>query len=287
MESLRRAIQDQVHGLVGFGSGELDLDRPPGDEGLFGPQSACWRVHGDFTSMMIGGTSALLLQMLHPLALAGVWDHSDFERDRAGRLRRTAQFVAGTTYGAKAEAERLIDRVRTIHDRVAGVLPDGTPYSANDPELLTWVHVAEASSFLAAYLRYRDSAFPAAEQDRYYDETALVAERLGAREVPRSRRAVETYLQAVRPQLRADERTRAVAAALLDQPSPHPLLLPVGKLLAGAAIDLLPAWARALHRYRMPEMGRSPLRLGVHGVGRVLRWALTDGSAKRAQARLA
>jgi uncharacterized protein (DUF2236 family) len=225
--------------------------------------------------------------MLHPRALAGVWDHSDFRRDKTGRLRRTAQFVAGTTYGGRAEAERLIFRVRAIHDRVGGQLPDGTPYSANDPDLLSWVHVAEASSFLAGYLRYRDPAFPAAEQDRYFDETALVAEMLGARDVPRSRRAVDAYLRAVRLELRADDRTRTVAAALLDQPSGNPLLLPVGKLLTGAAIDLLPPWAREMHNYRLPELGRPPLRAGAQGIGRVLRWALTDGSAKRARARVA
>ena len=287
MEFLRRAIQDQVHGLVGFGSGEIDLDRPAGDAGLFGPKSACWQVHADFTSMMVGGVSALLLQMLHPAALGGVWDHSDFRRDKTGRLRRTAQFVAGTTYGSKREAERLIDRVRSIHDRVEGVLPDGTAYSANDPDLLTWVHVAEASSFLAAYRRYRDPGFSIIDQDRYFDETALVAERLGARDIPRSRAAVETYLRTMRLQLRADDRTRSVAATLLEQPSPNPLLLPFGKLLAGAAIDLLPAWARSMHGYRSPVIARPPLRLGIQGVGSVLRWALIDGSAKRARARLA
>src|SRR5438874_2425453 len=140
---LRQIIHGQVLALVGSGSGELDLDLPRGDPGLFGPESMVWRVHADFTSMMIGGVASLLMQMLHPSALAGVWDHSNFRQDMRGRLRRTAQFIAGTSYGARGEAERLIARVRAIHDRVTGVLPDGTPYSANDPALLTWVHVAE------------------------------------------------------------------------------------------------------------------------------------------------
>src|SRR5690606_19920449 len=105
---------------------------------LFGPQSACWKVHGDFTSMLIGGVGALLLQMLHPLALAGVVDHSNFRQDMLGRLRRTGQFVAGTTYGNTADAERLIARVRQIHAAVSGLAPDGRPYAASDPHLLTW-----------------------------------------------------------------------------------------------------------------------------------------------------
>ena len=164
-----------------MGSGEIDLSRPPGDDGLFGPGSAPWRIHGDFTSMIIGGVSALLLQMLHPRALAGVWDHSDFRRDRHGRLKRTAAFISVTTFGSTAKAEAMIARVKRVHDRVAGTLPDGTPYSANDPELLTFVHVAEVDSFLRAHLRYKDAGLPGEVQDRYLADYAHVARRLGRR----------------------------------------------------------------------------------------------------------
>src|SRR6185503_14517148 len=174
MPDLRQAIADQIRQLVGAGGANRERVRT--DSGLFGPGSACWKVHGDFTSMMVGGIAALFLQMLHPGALAGVWDHSNFRQDMSGRLRRTARFIAGTTYGSTAEAGALIAHVGQIHDRVAGRLPDGTPYSANDPDLLTWVHVAEVSSFLAAYLRYKDPSFPPAEQDRYFAEVAIIAE---------------------------------------------------------------------------------------------------------------
>ncbi len=133
MHPARRLIQSQVRQLFGTAEGDVPSEDPPGDAGLFGPGSACWRVHGDFTSMMIGGVSALLLQMLHPAALAGVWDHTDFRRNMTGRLRRTANFIAGTTYGPTVEALGLIDRVRAIHDRVEGETTDGTHYSANDP----------------------------------------------------------------------------------------------------------------------------------------------------------
>uniref|UniRef100_UPI0025F0C1A6 oxygenase MpaB family protein n=1 Tax=Phenylobacterium sp. TaxID=1871053 RepID=UPI0025F0C1A6 len=150
--AIRLAVVQQVRKLVG-GAGDDTVERNRQDTGLFGPDSACWRVHGDFTSMMVGGIAALYLQMLHPAALAGVWDHSDFRKDMLGRLRRTARFIAGTTYGDRREAQALIDHVRSIHDRVSGALPDGRPYSANDPDLLVWVHVAEVSAFLTAYLR--------------------------------------------------------------------------------------------------------------------------------------
>lgn len=269
--------------MVGFGSGEVDLDR--GDAGLFGPASAAWKVHADFTTMMVGGVAALLMQMLHPGALAGVWDHSDFRADMLGRLRRTAQFVSGTTYGSTGQAERLIARVRAIHDHVHGVLPDGALYSANDPALLTWVHVAEVSSFLAAYLRYRDPQLSVAEQDRYFAETARIAERLGARDVPTSAQSVAAYFDAVHPQLLVDERTRTVARALMSQSPGHPALAPFGQVLLKGGAELLPDWAARMH-----GIGRPPsiaIRAGVQSVGRVMRWALRDSSAKRAQRRVA
>ena len=275
MGDLRSAIQGQVQALFGQADGNrIDLARPAGDPGLFGPDSAAWKVHGDFTSMMIGGVSSLLLQMLHPGALAGVWDHSGFRGDMQGRLRRTAQFISGTTYGSTATAERLIGRVRAIHDRVQGKLADGTPYSANDPALLTWVHVAETYCFLAGYRRFVDPAFPLAEQDRYVAETAMLARRLGAGDVPESWAAVEAYLAAMRPALRFDHRTREVARALLRQPAPTLALAPFRVLTMSAAVDLLPAWAARMHGLAQPIARRAGIRAGAVGVGTVMRWAL-------------
>ncbi|WP_277052857.1 oxygenase MpaB family protein [Zestomonas thermotolerans] len=286
MESLRQHIEAQVLSLTGLSLGGIDFESPPGDPGLFGPESACWQVHGDFSSMLIGGISALLLQMLHPLALGGVWDHSNFRQDMLGRLRRTAQFISGTTYGARADAERLIERVRRIHAGVVGSLPDGRPYAANDPDLLTWVHVAEVSCFLKSYLRYRNPDFPGHEQDCYYAEIALVAERLGAREVPRSRRAVADYLQAMRPQLVCDERTREVVRILLSAPAPSPFARPYAALMMQAGIDLLPDWAATMLELRQSPLKRRLIRGGVHGSVPLLRWAVRNGSLHRARRRM-
>ena len=284
METVREAIEKQVHHLVGFGSGEVDLDRPVGDAGLFGPGSVAWRVHGDFTAMMIGGVAALLLQMLHPRVLAGVWDHSNFRNDMLGRLRGTAQFISGTTYGSTEQALALISRVKRIHHHVQGQLPDGTPYSANDPDLLTWVHVTEVSSFLQAYLRYREPWFPTAEQDRYFAEAAEIAHRLGAPWLPVTRGEVDAYIETVRPDLRADERTREVARALLSPPSSGLGVRVYQSLTMQAAIDLLPNWAARMHGLSMPELARPLVRSGVQGMGMVIRWALRD--ARRAQRRV-
>lgn len=283
---IRDAVVRQVRLLVG-GTGDDTVERNRQDTGLFGPDSACWKVHGDLTSMMVGGIAALYLQMLHPGALAGVWDHSDFRKDMLGRLKRTARFIAGTTYGDRAEAQGLIDRVRGIHARVTGTLPDGRPYAADDPALLTWVHVAEVSSFLAAYLRYVDPAFPAEDQDRYYRETAEIARRLGATDVPEDRAAVAAYLEAMRPQLRHDLRTRAVAAALASAPAPSAAAAPAMAAAFDAARDLLPAWAAELHGFRLSAPRRAVARAGVQTLGRAMRWALVNSAEARARRRAA
>jgi len=287
MRPIREAIAAQVLRLVGRRSGDTPFLESTADAGFFGPESAAWRVHGDFTAMLIGGTAALLLQMLHPRALAGVWDHSDFREDMAGRLRRTARFIAGTTYGSADEATALIAHVQSIHDQVHGILPDGTPYSANDPDLLTWIHVAEVSAFLAAYLRYRDPGFSAADQDRYFAETAIIAEKLGATNVPKSRAAVAAYLECVRPELRYDHRTREVARALLDQPAQSPAIGAFMKLVFQAAEDLLPAWAAEMHRFKPAPVARPAVRAAARSLGVVLRWALHSGVEARARRRAA
>ncbi|HWV13770.1 MAG TPA: oxygenase MpaB family protein [Sphingobium sp.] len=283
-QALRQVVQHNVAKVFGSGGERINLDTPRGDRGLFGPQSVAWRVHQDFTSMMTGGIAALLLQMLHPAALAGIWDHSHFREDRSGRLRRTAQFIAGTTYGATPEAERLIAHVRAVHDRVEGQLPDGTHYRASDPELLRWVHVAEVYCFLSAYRRYRAPLLTAREQDRYYSEMSGLADRLGAAPVPRTVSQVQEYLSAMRPQLRSDERTREVVA-LLAEPTPGLLNAPFSKVAIDAAIDLLPPWAARMHGFDLGP-GRHVTRAQLAGMGLLLRWALDGGAASRAQRRI-
>lgn len=283
---IRAAIEKQVIGLTGLALGGVDFENPPGDPGLFGPQSVIWQVHSDFTSMLCGGVSALLLQMLHPLTLAGVWDHSNFRDDMLGRLRRTSQFVSVTTFGPTAEAERLIAKVKAIHLRVTGVGSDGRPYAASDPDLLTWVHVVESRCFLASHLRYRNPHLPREQQDNYYRETARVAAALGARDIPVSCAAVEDYLQNMRPQLVCDERTREVARILLAAPAPSRLAQPVGALVMQAGIDLLPDWAQQQFDFYPGALRKRLIRVGAGGVGKVLRASMRNGSYQRAVRRV-
>lgn len=286
MEFIRRRIEQQVFSITGLALNQIDYEKPKGDPGLFGPGTVCWTVHADFPSMLCGGIAALMLQMLHPLALAGVWDHSTFRQDMIGRLRRTSQFIAGTTFAAKKDAEWLIGHVREIHAKVIGVAPDGRSYSANDPELLTWVHVAEVRSFMASYLRYGDPTLSIEQQDRYFDEVALIAEALGAENVPRTRTDIDAYIERMRPQLRFDSRTAEVLHLLLTAPTPNVVTKPVGYMMARAGVDLLPDWGLEMAGIKLSPLRRKAIQSGMHLLAPSLRWALRNGVSARAKRRM-
>jgi uncharacterized protein (DUF2236 family) len=281
---LRQAIASQVAALFNDRRrGEKPVQRRP--DGLFGPKAVAWRVHGDVTSMMVGGISGLLLQMLHPAVLAGVWDHSNFRADMHGRLRRTARFIALTTYGGREEAEAVIARVRGIHDQVRGTLPDGRPYAANDPALLAWVHVTEATSFLDAWIRYAEPSMSSADQDRYFVEMARIGLALGADPVPRSRAEARALITAMRPQLLCDDRTRDVARLVLTQPAPSRMAEPLRSITLQAGVDLLPAWARRMHGLHSPVLSLPLVRAGTLGIAHTLRWAFHQPAHPEGRAR--
>lgn len=249
---------------------------PISDEALFERDSPIRMVHSDVVSMMVGGMRGLLLQMLHPHALQGVLDHSDFRRDMHGRLRRTARFIATTTYGHRDDAEASIGRVNRIHEQVHGTLPDGTPYSARDPATLAWVHLAESTSFLAAYLSYVRPDMPEAEQDEYYRQFAVVARKLGADPVPESWREAESLIGDFRTQLAGSARAREIARLVLTQrPADAPAA--VQRTLAAAAVDLLPPYARTMLGLRRDPFLALPARLATKAMSGTLRWAFRRG----------
>lgn len=214
-------------------------------EAFLPPGGVARRVHGDLASMVVGGLAALLLQTLHPLAMAGVADHSNYQQDAIGRLRRTASFVGATTFGTVEQAARAIEDVREVHRHVHGRAPDGRRYSANDPELLTWVHVAEMSSFLAAAERYGPQRFDADEKDRYFRETAVVARSLGARWVPETADEVAAYFKHVRPDLYAGPQAIEARDFLLRGVARKPNDRALYMGIVAAALAIIPRWARS------------------------------------------
>ncbi|MEU0008713.1 oxygenase MpaB family protein [Streptomyces sp. NPDC006314] len=245
----------------------------------FAPDRPVRTVHGD-ASMFIGGVSALLLQSLHPLAMAAVAAHSGFRGDPWGRLQRTSAFLAVTTYGTAADAQAAVDRVRGIHEQIRGSTPEGQRYHAADPHLLGWVHAAETESFMRAHERFGRDPLDPAGYDAYVADTAVVAEALGVIDPPRDRRTLSRRLAAYRPELRATPEAWGVARFLLLDP-PLPLAVrPAYGVLAANAVSLLPSWARRL--LRLP---RIPLveDLTVVPAGRLLtrtvRWAMTPARA--------
>lgn len=272
-ERLRRSIAGEVVAFFNDqAKGQSPVVRSP--DALCPPGGVAWRVHGDVTGMLVGGVAALLLQMLHPKALAGVWDHSDFEANLHGRLRNTARFIAITTFGARREAEAAIERVRRIHDHVHGTLPDGSAYDANDPHLLAFVHLAGSAMFLAGWRRFGEPAMSPADHDAYWAEVAPIARLLGADPVPTTDAAAQALLTGFYAELRADERSRTIRNIILNAQPEQRRALPLQALLTRAAIDLLPEPARRLHSLRSSGLGKPALQAATFGLASTLRWAL-------------
>jgi uncharacterized protein (DUF2236 family) len=273
---VRRSIGESLFERVAGPEGPRRHDRIHLTEGprWFEPGSPIQQVNGD-AAMFVGGIRALLLQSLHPLAMQGVLDHSGFEGDPWGRLQRTSYFLAVTTFGTAADAERMVAAVRSVHETVVGTTPDGRPYAASDPHLLRWVHVAELDSFLAAHQRYGARPLDAAQLDTYVAQAARVAEELGVSDPPRSHAELVDQLRAYRPELASTPGARKTARFLLLNP-PLPLLarVPYGGL-AASAVSLLPMWAR--RKLLLPYLPVTE-RVVVRGVGealtRTIRWAL-------------
>ena len=279
LSPVRRALVRQVRATFNDQSkGEKPV--PASDQALFPPGSVIRRVHGDVTSMMVGGIAALLTQMLHPKALAGVWDHSDVHADMLGRLRRTARFIAVTTFGHRDKAEAAIARVRAIHEQVRGSLPDGSEYRATDPWLLAWVHVAGAVNFLDGWRRYAEPAMSVVDQDRYFAESGEIARLLDADPVPRTRAEAERLIGEFGAELRADERTREFRDLVLKAPARSIREIPVQRLLMNASIDLMPDFARGMHGLSRPVL--PPLVRGAtFGVAGTIRWAFAGEKYRR------
>ncbi len=240
------------------------------------------RVHGD-ASMFVGGLSALLLQSLHPLAMAGVAGHSGYRGDPWGRLQRTSYFLAVTTFGTADDAAETVAHIRSVHERVRGRAADGRAYAATDPHLLLWVHVAEVHSFLRAHQRYGADSLDQAGRDGYVHDTARVAREVGVLDPPESEAELIAALEAFRPELAASPDARDTARFLLCNPPLPVLARPPYALLGAAAVGLLPRWTRRpLRLPDAPVIDQTVVRLAGHIVTHGIRWTMSSPHAPAA-----
>jgi uncharacterized protein (DUF2236 family) len=255
---------------------------------LFPPDTVTWRVHADAV-MGLAGLRALYLQALHPLAMAGVAQHSDFRRDPWGRLRRTAEWIGLTTYGTLAEIEPAAERLRVIHSRVRGTDAEtGEPYSADDPDLLLWVHCCLVDSFLSTYRRC-GGPLEEGDGDAYIAEQVRVAPLVGLDPavVPADEAQLAAYFRRIRPQLRITPEARRAATFVLVPPMPlwTQLATPARPAWAGIAslsLGMLPRWAKSMYGPRLAGLGMLPgAELATTAAGRALRSTLMALPADR------
>jgi uncharacterized protein (DUF2236 family) len=237
------------------------IPEQPADDGFFGPASVAWRISGDLSGP-VAGLRALMIQALHPLAMAGVDQHSDWRADPVGRLAATSAYLATITFGERGAAQRAASRVRRIHERVKGTdNQTGKPYAAGDPALLLWVHAALVDSNIAARNLF---GTPLSEQDTdaYVEEMVIAAELIGvsAELVPDSAAALAAYFTAVRPELLCTPAARESMTYLLDPPGLDEEVAEIWQDIRDATLISLPDWAAGMYGYAVPEM--SPARRG-------------------------
>ena len=277
LTSVRERIGSALFAKVAGAEGPQRRDRIHHSDGprWFAEDRPIRRVHAD-AAMFVGGLRALLLQSLHPLAMAAVSGHSGFKSDPWGRLQRTSHYLAVTTFGTATDAEAMIGRVQAIHRRVTGTAPDGRPYSAADPHLLRWVHLAEVDSFLLAHQRYGERPLEPADRDGYVADMARVASALGVPRPPTTEAELRRQLAGYRPELAGTPAARDAARFMLLQP-PLPLpVRPAYAVLAAAAVGSLPRWARwPLRLPYLPVAEATVVRLAGDGLVRTIRWAMS------------
>ncbi|MFD4637201.1 oxygenase MpaB family protein [Lentzea sp. NPDC058436] len=272
LEALRRQLSDGLFEKVAGPERARHARRihdSPGPR-LFADDRPIRHVHADH-AMFIGGLRALLLQSLHPLAMAAVAQHSDYLSDPWGRLQRTSLFVGVTTYGTVEDAHEAIARLARIHTHIHGTAPDGREYRADDPHLLAWVHVAEVDSFLRCHQRYGEK--PLDDYDGYVADMAVIADAMGVPDPPRTTAELDARLQSYRAELRGTAEAREAARFLLLK-APLPVLArgPYA-VLSATAVGTLPVWARRpLRLPYLPIAEATGVRFAGHALMRGLRW---------------
>jgi uncharacterized protein (DUF2236 family) len=276
-----------LQNITGATSSLEAFKTPLGDPGLFGPQSVVWKVHADFSAMMVGGLSSLMIQALHPRALAAVWDHSNFREQLKARLGRTALFVASTTYGGVELASKSIERVNAIHAKIEGLDQQGKPYKANEPHLLRWVHLIETVSFLNAYQHLALRPLSASDCNRYVVEMNKVGEMLGATHLPTTLQDLQHAVAQYEPELVFDNRTRETIQSI-ENYAVGLTEKPFFALILKSSFDIVPHWLlQKLQRTPDACLQINARKLALQLASQPVQWMLDEqGVSAVAKARM-
>jgi uncharacterized protein (DUF2236 family) len=277
VNAVQRAIVEDIVKQTGRHDEPHVFGGAPGDPGLTGPGSMSWEINGDIASVLIGGVSAIVMEILHPSVMAGVQDLSSYREDPLRRGRTTFGYVVTTTFASTHAAQRLIGAVKRMHGRVEGTRPDGVPYRALDPELIGWVHTCIPWAVMTAFERY-NRPLGEDERDRYLAEQAVIGRLGGAGEIPETAAELEEYVEQMRPKLGVTQQTLEFFEFLMSMPfgvrAPRPLSRSAHRFQLEAGMGLMPRWARRMTGFDALPVARQLVHEpSLHAYARTVRWA--------------
>ncbi len=282
---LRRSLVEQLEAAGGRHDEPAIYDGEPGDPGLAGgPASLSWEIHGDLASLVVAGTGAILMEVLHPSVMAGVYTQSSYRTEPLRRARNTLGYVLRTTFGSTPAATRVIESVKRVHGRIEGTRPDGVAYRALDPELIAWVHTCIPWAVMTAFERYCRPLLRE-EKDRYLAEQAVIGRMGGADWVPETVTELERYVERMRPRMGVNEQTRSFMDFLAGRTDDAA----IGRrerldrwVAIRGSMSLMPEWARRLTGTYQPELvQRLWLRPSDRLKAKLVRWAYPELPCKR------
>jgi uncharacterized protein (DUF2236 family) len=281
----RQAIRSDIETIIGRHDERAVYDGPAGDPGLTGgPGSISWEINGDLASVLSAGMAAIIMEVLHPSVMAGVFQQSSYETQPLRRARNTLGYVMRTTFGNTEAATAVIERVKKVHSRIEGTRPDGIPYRALDPELIAWVHTCIPWAVMEGFARYR-RPLTTAERDQYLREQAPIGRLGGADWVPETMAELDEYVERMRPLMSMNEQLTSFMEFVTGaQEGPFQ----VGRMSQAqkrsdlaASMTLMPTWAQKLTgTYRSPTTQRLVLLPSAHLQARLIRWAYPEPPCK-------
>jgi uncharacterized protein (DUF2236 family) len=283
---LRARVRQQIE-VVGGRHDEAELyDGPAGDPGLAGgPGSMSWEINGDLASVSAAGMAAIIMEVLHPSVMAGVYTQSTYATEPLKRARNTLGYVLRTTFGNTEAATDVILKVKKVHGFVKGTRPDGVPYEALDPELIAWVHTCIPWAIMEAFHRY-NRPLSTAERDQYLREQAPIGRMGGAEWVPETMAELDDYVERMRPLMSMNEQTRDFINFLSGDSQGEfraPLRKQVeARLGISGSMALMPGWAQHLTgTYQPAVVHRAYLEPTARLQTRLIRWAVPELECKR------